>query len=120
MSSSMRIGSAVRNNFKSTGKPIEMEDAVALKTLILGSARKTWPEGWPGQAFSFQPEDKSELVFGLVQNRGGPCGVLAVIQAFILKNLVFKDSGTANLRPSRDQRETALVFTLTQILLNVS
>ena len=121
MSSSVRIGSASRNgNFSpiSGGKPIEMEEAIALKTLILGSGRKNYPEGWPGQAFSFQ--NKEDLQFGLVQNRGGPCGVLAVIQAFILKNLLFKDGEMANLKPSKGQREKALVRTLTQILLNVS
>ena len=74
------------------------------------------------------------LQFGLVQNKGGPCGILAVIQAFILKNLLFsrESSGKLNseagssaalpaiLKPSRGERERALVETLTQILLNVS
>ena len=33
------------------------------------------------KAFTFQ----DDISFGLVQKRGGPCGVLAVVQAFILK-----------------------------------
>ena len=40
--------------------------------------------GWRNQAFSFENGVES-LKFGLVQNKGGPCGVLAVVQAFIIK-----------------------------------
>ena len=65
MVSSLRIGSA--GGFKGPGsrgvtpilpqgKPIDMEEAIAVKTLILGSGRKTYPEGWPGQAFTFHYE----------------------------------------------------------------
>ena len=72
----------------SMGKSIEMEEAVALKGLLLGSARKVYPEGWTGQAFTFV----DDIGFGLVQKRGGPCGVLAAVQAFILKYLLFPTS----------------------------
>ena len=79
-------GSSLANSFSagySMGKSIEMEEAVALKGLLLGSARKVYPEGWKGQAFTFI----DHIGFGLVQKRGGPCGVLAAVQAFILKYL---------------------------------
>lgn len=33
--------------------------------------------------------DDEDLRFGLMQLKGGPCGVLAVLQAFILKELLF-------------------------------
>ena len=69
------------------GKPIEVEEAVALKTLLLGNATKVYPDGWLGQAFTFN--NTHGLAFGLIQKRGGPCGVLAVVQAFILKNLLY-------------------------------
>ena len=35
---------------QSGGKSIEMEEAVALKELLLGNARKVYPDGWIGQA----------------------------------------------------------------------
>merc|ERR1719225_2342229 len=107
----------------SCGKFIEMEEAKALKTLILGNARKLYPDGWIGQAFSFQ----DDIGFGLVQKRGGPCGVLAVVQAFILKYLLFSspnastDDNIDRLRHSSiEQREQALIQTLTHILLQAA
>ena len=44
------------------------------------------------KAFTFQ----DDISFGLVQKRGGPCGVLAVVQAFILKYLLFTKSPNSN------------------------
>ena len=44
------------------------------------------------KAFTFQ----DDISFGLVQKRGGPCGVLAVVQAFILKYLLFTKSPSSN------------------------
>src|SRR5690348_5136260 len=46
------------------------------------------------QAFVFNVN--SGLEYGLVQKQGGPCGVLAVVQATILQKLIFaEDSGSA-------------------------
>ena len=42
-----------------------------------------YPEGWLQQAFNFR-SPQTRLSFGLVQKKGGPCGILAVVQAFIL------------------------------------
>ena len=39
---------------QSGGKSIEMEEAVALKELLLGNARKVYPDGWIGQAIYYQ------------------------------------------------------------------
>ena len=87
------------------------------------------------KAFTFQ----DDISFGLVQKRGGPCGVLAVVQAFILKYLLFTKSPSSDAssdksslyksrdhtdhptpRPSNQQREHALVQTLSHIILQVS
>ena len=76
-----------------------------------------------------------------MQKRGGPCGVLAVVQAFILKYLLFTKSPSSNasskksslyksidhtdhtdhptLKPSNQQREHALVQTLSHIIVQV-
>ncbi len=134
--SSMRIGSSNRRNgirptsstgrgagfFISDGKPIELEEAVALKTLLLGNANKLYPEGWVGQAFTFRQD--GPLNFGLVQKKGGPCGVLAVVQAFILKHLLFPNQELANtpmgLSPTQDMCQNALISTLVHILQKVS
>ena len=74
------------------GKPLSEDTAIALKTLVLGSANQTLPSGWSKQSFLFQSpfsddDEKSPAgcSFGLVQNSGGPCGILAAVQAFTLK-----------------------------------
>jgi len=73
------------------GEPISPELAIELKQLLFGNANRDFPVGWKGQAFEFN--DRPMLKFGLVQHRGGPCGILAAVQAFILRFLVFPDDG---------------------------
>lgn len=74
------------------GKPLPQDIATALKALVLGSANQTLPSGWLKQSFQFQSpssydyKDSSHgCSFGLIQNSGGPCGILAAVQAYILK-----------------------------------
>ena len=86
-----------------------------------------YPEGWLHQAFSFRRSPPS-LSFGLVQKKGGPCGVLAVVQAFILKFWLFQQESSSssqlssqlNLQLSQQQQEKALVSALTYILTQVN
>lgn len=117
--SNMRLGSSGGSRrLTPDGQAIEMESAISLKLLLLGSATKVYPDGWLGQSFTFQ---KKQLKFGLVQRRGGPCGVLAVVQSFILKQLIFNDQEMViglNI-PSTEQCQSALVDALTHILLQV-
>ena len=42
-----------------------------------------------GQSLAFNTQDPA-LKFGLIQKSGGPCGLLAVVQAYILKYLLFQ------------------------------
>ena len=73
------------------GDPIDLELATELKQLLFGNANRDFPPGWKNQAFEFS--DRDLIKFGLVQHRGGPCGVLAAVQAFIVKFLAFSDDG---------------------------
>ena len=84
-----------------------------------------YPEGWLHQAFTFRRSTAAaELSFGLVQKKGGPCGVLAVVQAFILKFWLFQTQthqlSPLNLQLSQQQQEKALVSALTYILTQVN
>jgi hypothetical protein len=56
---------------------------VALDDVIPGR----FVPAWLHQNLEFQVIDS--LSYGLVQHEGGPCGVLAALQAFILKQLIF-------------------------------
>ncbi|XP_042060219.1 ubiquitin carboxyl-terminal hydrolase MINDY-3-like [Salvia splendens] len=49
---------------------------------------------WTNQGIRFS--DDPETSMGLVQHEGGPCGVLAAIQAFVLKYLLFSPEDTVN------------------------
>ena len=80
-----------------------------------------YPEGWLQQAFNFR-QPHTRLSFGLVQKKGGPCGVLAVVQAFILKFVLFQSPSSnnkPNLQLSQQQQEKALISALTHILCQV-
>eukprot|EP00898_Chlorokybus_atmophyticus_P008061 jgi/Chlat1/8256/Chrsp78S00625 len=48
-------------------------------------------EQWCNQGFRFSTDPETSL--GLVQRQGGPCGVLAPIQAVVLKQLLFTGEG---------------------------
>ena len=73
--------------------------AIQLKMLVFGTANQTFPSGWLQQSFQFQKpffhdpkkNDMHGCPFGLIQKKGGPCGILAVVQAYIIK-VVLKES----------------------------
>lgn len=53
---------------------------------------------WSNQGIRFSPDP--ETCMGLVQHEGGPCGVLATIQAFVLKYLLFFPDDSAKSTPN--------------------
>eukprot|EP00043_Microstomoeca_roanoka_P012315 m.118681 g.118681 ORF g.118681 m.118681 type:complete len:592 (-) comp15455_c0_seq2:2112-3887(-) len=99
------------------GRMITAEEAVKLKRVVFGSSRAGFNEAWLKQNFVFNSTVPG-LEYGLVQHEGGPCGVLAVVQAFILKELMF-GADMAGLRPTPEQQETALINAITTILLGI-
>uniref|UniRef100_H2V814 Ubiquitin carboxyl-terminal hydrolase MINDY n=1 Tax=Takifugu rubripes TaxID=31033 RepID=H2V814_TAKRU len=90
-----------------------------LKAVLLGSCVKCFPLEWRSQAFTFS--EMHDLRYGIVQKKGGPCGVLASVQAFVLKMLLFEcphgiDTGLQKLRPSNTTRTKCLVKAAAEIL----
>ncbi|XAR49650.1 hypothetical protein NMG60_11032915 [Bertholletia excelsa] len=68
----------------------EISAAVAnqLFSMVFGSeVTKDILAQWSNQGIRFSPDPDTSM--GLVQHEGGPCGVLAAIQAFVLKYLLF-------------------------------
>lgn len=102
----------------STGRPISLETAKALRELIFGSAKgQSFNAEWRKQNFFFC--DLPQLEYGLIQHKGGPCGVLACVQAHILKHLLFSDPNSdpiSSLQPSVEERSAALVAAMSDIL----
>ena len=62
-----------------TPKPLS-QSVRSVQCRVQGQPPLSWKQG-----FFFS--NKSGLQFGLVQNQGGPCGVLAAVQAHILAAL---------------------------------
>ncbi|XP_067270123.1 probable ubiquitin carboxyl-terminal hydrolase MINDY-4 isoform X2 [Pseudorasbora parva] len=69
--------------------------ATALKEIIFGSPLACFPEEWKQQNFTFS--DTPGLKYGIVQKKGGPCGVLAAVQACVLQKLLFGESSSDSL-----------------------
>jgi hypothetical protein len=55
--------------------------------LLFGNLTQTFSNEWKSQGFNFS--DITKLKFGIVQKKGGPCGVLASVQSYVLLDLIF-------------------------------
>ena len=60
--------------------------------LIFGNSTQSFNTEWSTQSMAFS--DISKLKFGLVQKKGGPCGLLAAVQAYVLLELLFPGGGS--------------------------
>uniref|UniRef100_A0A8C6TTK0 Ubiquitin carboxyl-terminal hydrolase MINDY n=1 Tax=Neogobius melanostomus TaxID=47308 RepID=A0A8C6TTK0_9GOBI len=64
-----------------TGSPMDLRTATELKLALLGSSLNCFSVEWKNQGFIFS--ETHDLGYGIVQKKGGPCGVLASVQAFV-------------------------------------
>ncbi|KAF4800200.1 hypothetical protein TURU_046923 [Turdus rufiventris] len=86
-------------------KAIDISLAKELKNLLFGSSLCCFSEEWKIQSFTFN--NIPQLKYGIVQKKGGPCGVLAAVQACVLQQLIFADSNrNKDTRPSGRQQFT--------------
>ncbi|KAM8770376.1 putative ubiquitin carboxyl-terminal hydrolase MINDY-4 isoform 1-T1 [Rhynchonycteris naso] len=99
-------------------KPIDFSVAKDIKTILFGSSSCCFNEEWKVQSFSFN--DAALLKYGIVQNKGGPCGVLAAVQGGVLQKLLFEGDGGADrarlLQPSNAHRTHCLALAIADIL----
>ncbi|XP_040287293.1 probable ubiquitin carboxyl-terminal hydrolase MINDY-4 [Bufo bufo] len=105
-----------RSKSQVEGKPIDLQQATELKKLLFGSALRCFSEEWKVQSFTFS--NTKNLKYGIVQKKGGPCGVLAAVQACVLKHLLFgKQSDVSRpLQPSDALRTSCLYKALADVL----
>ncbi|XP_036067368.1 probable ubiquitin carboxyl-terminal hydrolase MINDY-4 isoform X2 [Oryzias melastigma] len=100
-------------------RPIDQNTAADLKAVLLGTSLNCFSAEWRNQGLTFS--ETHDLRYGIVQRKGGPCGVLASIQAFVLKKLLFEnaessDSDLQRLRPSNATRRKCLLLALAEVL----
>ncbi|KAL5007676.1 hypothetical protein ScPMuIL_016482 [Solemya velum] len=109
------VGKTLQNNVDS--RPIDVKTAVMLKSLMFGVATKSFNDEWRYQSFTFC--DLPSLEYGIVQKKGGPCGVLAAVQAMVLQELLFTENKIPVKRrfdPSHEERSCALAVALGKVL----
>ncbi|KAG2305327.1 hypothetical protein Bca4012_064388 [Brassica carinata] len=89
------------------GLELSPEESNQLFTMVFGNeVSRSILAQWTNQGIRFSPDP--ETTIGLVQHEGGPCGVLAALQAFVLKYLLYfpddigKDSPSLGLRTSKN------------------
>ena len=102
------LGSTLRSL---QGEPIPQDTLRAITELLWGNSGQPPPSWHQGFFFNSKPS----LHFGLVQSQGGPCGVLAGVQAHTLAAL-YTNSGGFNLNPNAMEQKQALVKALANIL----
>ncbi|XP_053464537.1 probable ubiquitin carboxyl-terminal hydrolase MINDY-4 isoform X2 [Nycticebus coucang] len=99
-------------------KPIDLSVAKEIKTLLFGSSFCCFNEEWRVQSFSFS--NIASLKYGIVQNKGGPCGVLAAVQGYVLQKLLFEGDSRADcargMQPSDAHRTHCLVLAIADIV----
>ncbi|CAN0154358.1 unnamed protein product [Ectocarpus sp. 12 AP-2014] len=89
--------------------------ANGVRELVFGNPSKRFNDAWREQGFFFCGEEF--LRYGLVQVEGGPCGVLAAVQAFLLEDMIFGDCAGCDWRnPKKSQRERSLTSALSAII----
>ncbi|KAK1896607.1 putative ubiquitin carboxyl-terminal hydrolase MINDY-4 [Dissostichus eleginoides] len=101
------------------GYPMDQHTAMELKAVLLGTSLNCFSVEWRNQGLTFS--ETHDLRYGIVQKKGGPCGVLASFQAFVLKKLLFENTesssiGLQRLRPSNSTRRKCLVLAAAEIL----
>uniref|UniRef100_W5MTC4 Ubiquitin carboxyl-terminal hydrolase MINDY n=1 Tax=Lepisosteus oculatus TaxID=7918 RepID=W5MTC4_LEPOC len=95
--------------------PIDINLASDLKGLLFGSSLNCFNEEWKAQSFTFS--EIPQLKYGIVQKKGGPCGVLASVQACVLQKLLFeKWAHMIKLQPSKSTRTKCLILAVAEIL----
>ncbi|PWA98991.1 hypothetical protein CTI12_AA013340 [Artemisia annua] len=91
---------------KGWGEEMAVEEANALFSMVFGSdVSRGILAQWCNQGIRFSPDEETSM--GLVQHEGGPCGVLAAIQAFVLKYLLFFPQESVKVAPNTPMKSVS-------------
>ncbi|TMW66249.1 hypothetical protein Poli38472_004014 [Pythium oligandrum] len=98
---------------RSEARPPSAEEIESLRDILFPDDRKGFSSHWDEQGLFYS--SASKLGYGLIQHEGGPCGVLAVIQAYVLRFMLSTASRDWQHPAVRDQQQ-ALVAAMSHIL----
>lgn len=83
-------------------KELSFDEANQLFSMVFGSSvSKEILAQWTNQGIRFSPDPETSM--GLVQHEGGPCGVLAALQGFVLKYLLFAPEQSSGLATKKSE-----------------
>ncbi|XP_066348116.1 LOW QUALITY PROTEIN: uncharacterized protein [Miscanthus floridulus] len=92
---SMEEAKEVEEEEEEKGEELPPDVAENLWAMVFGGGvSKTVLAQWSNQGIRFSSDP--ETTMGLVQHEGGPCGVLATVQAYVLKYLLFFSDDLSN------------------------
>mmetsp|Transcript_31381 Transcript_31381/g.82275 ORF Transcript_31381/g.82275 Transcript_31381/m.82275 type:complete len:542 (+) Transcript_31381:55-1680(+) len=103
---------AVPRNIPSSGsggRAVSAKEIREMKTLIFPPGQPGWNEAWQVQGLQFC--DCPVLPYGLVQPEGGPCGVVAPVQATVIKGLLASGTSPADASPAECTVQLATAIT---------
>lgn len=110
-----KLGMKIQSKSKNLSQ-LDKTTREGLRKLLFGDGEmKNLPKSWQ-QGFYFT--ENPNLFFGLMQKEGGPCGVLACVQAYLIKHLLFL-SGKINKNDKNLMnlvRNNCLLLSLSEIL----
>ena len=65
---------------------IDLDTHTKMKKMVFGNTRADFSDAWAQQGFFFV--DDPDMSYGLKQTLGGSCGLLAVVQPYVVKDLI--------------------------------
>ena len=108
-----RPTSAALGSRKSFTKDLDKEVINSMHKTLLGGERDL-PPAWGSQGLTFREQG---MRCGLLQHEGGPCGVLAAVQAHVLRQLLLDPRTPASLSElPREAAGEALIAALAHII----
>ncbi|ORX41697.1 hypothetical protein BCR36DRAFT_416592 [Piromyces finnis] len=119
-SSTLNNNNSSMNIWKNQGKPISTETSKNLLNLVYGDTKENYQDSWKGKRLSFNRN--SSVSYGLIQEKGGPCGLISVVQAYVILHLAFKNTKYENVDEevlhsfTDGEKEDALINSLADII----
>ena len=103
---------------KTVETDIQMNESNSIAKLLFKDGKGHLHDSWK-QGFFFD----ENLKYGVYQDQGGPCGILATVQAFFLKHLLFGAKMSLHYLDEKNfsnQIQNCLSLALADVLYNAS